>query len=579
MNSSNISLATTALDSFWEEDKNLVALGEWCKINTSHKFIDTVPYIWNNSSKKVDAINYTLNVYDILIEELTVLLNLFHGISQSRIYWELIIGNWLMTFIQAVYNRYLTIRDFISLYPDFSTVLLDKSSYITPMEYNDFTNRVTQSDVYNLQLYSQILDYLNYDFKTKKYHNNQILSLKSSRNNFKKKLLFKILNSFSIGSDITITSPYFDHGLISYLNLYLKSKCKVCYDDFEDDFEFKFIINKNDRNHLFKDNQRGDEFISLLYNLFAVNFPILFLEGYKDFYNFVSKLEKPKSKLFATTNALHGNYIYKFYMAKEHKNIKIVSIQHGGNYGTDIISSAEYYEKNVSDYFFTFGWGAKENDINCSHEKINIKFNSKKDGDIVFISTGDPRYDFRINIVYTSSLVKTDYIPTIENFLKNITNLDLFLYRPYSKDYGFKISENIKKKFPSLRIENDRLKLKDRLKKSRLLISDHFGTSVLETLAQNYPTVIFLNRLHFKFRKPEIISLLEDAKILFYDEVAAAKHINNINEDIDSWWLSPKVQKAREKFCYYYARTSDDWAEDWMKEFNNILEENARNNS
>ena len=31
--------------------------------------------------------------------------------------------------------------------------------------------------------------------------------------------------------------------------------------------------------------------------------------------------------------------------------------------------------------------------------------------------------------------------------------------------------------------------------------------------------------------------------------------------------------------CYYYARTSDDWAEDWMKEFNNILEENARNNS
>lgn len=125
-------------------------------------------------------------MYDILIEELTVLLNLFHGISQSRIYWELIIGNWLMTFIQAVYNRYLTIRDFISFVSRFPTVLLDKSSYITPLEYNDFTNRVTQSDVYNLQLYSQILDYLNYDFKTKKYHNNQILSLKSSRNNFKK---------------------------------------------------------------------------------------------------------------------------------------------------------------------------------------------------------------------------------------------------------------------------------------------------------------------------------------------------------------------------------------------------------
>lgn len=146
-------------------------------------------------------------------------------------------------------------------------------------------------------------------------------------------------------------------------------------------------------------------------------------------------------------------------------------------------------------------------------------------------------------------------------------------------DYGFKITENILKNIKELKIETKRLALEKRLNNSKLIVLDHFDTIILEVLAQSYPTVIYIDKDIHSFRKPEIISLLEDAKILFYDEVAAAKHINNINEDIDSWWLSPKVQKAREKFCYYYARTSKYWAEEWIQEFNNILEENARNNS
>ena len=72
-----------------------------------------------------------------------------------------------------------------------------------------------------------------------------------------------------------------------------------------------------------------------------------------------------------------------------------------------------------------------------------------------------------------------------------------------------------------------------------------------------------------------MIALLEDAKILFYDEVAAARHVNKICSNIDSWWLSNKVQLARKEFCFVYARTSNNWAKDWIREFNYILEDNA----
>lgn len=576
---SNISISTTALEEFWEKDKNLVALGEWCKIDTDIEFVDTIPYIWNNASKKVEAIKYTLDLYNTLIEDISKLLNNYHKVEEPTRYWEIILGNWLITFIQAIYNRYLTIKMLESIHKDFSTILLDNKSFITPIEYTDFTLKVTQSDSYNLQLYTQIMKFLGYSFQSKKYDTIQEYSYTSKKQRITKSLFYNFIKFLSIKPSITIVSPYFDGGLRSYLNLFLKSKARIVYDDFEDNFDFRFKINKNDRKNIFTNFEKKDEFTVLLYSLFEVNFPILFIEGYKPFSSFVNNLKKNNSKLFTTANALNSNYAYKFYIAKNFNKMKVIQIQHGGNYGNDIISVAEYYEKKISDYFFTFGWKSKQNEKNCSHEKINLKIKPKKNGNILFISTGEPRYDFRINIVYTSSLVVTDYIPKIQNFLKNITNLDMFFYRPYSKDYGFKIADNIKNNFPLLKIEKERLSLKQRLQQSKLLISDHFGTSVLETLAQNYPTIIFIKKEHFLFRKPEIIALLEEAKILFYDEVAAAEHINTISDNIDKWWQSDMVQKAREKFCYYYARTSKDWAGDWIKEFNNILEENARNNS
>lgn len=575
----NVSMAATALEDFWEADKSLVALGEWCKINTTKTFTDTIPYVWDCALMKAEAIGYTHSIYEYLMDELVVILNNYHKVNETKLYWELIVGNWLIVFIQGLYSRYLTLKKFISLYPNFSTLMLDSDSYITPMEASDFTLKLVESDIYNLQLFSQILKFLNYSFSVKKYHNQQNLIFQNKKPSTKKYIFYKLLNIFSFNPNITISNPYFDNALGSCLKLFFKSRGKIVYDDFDDDFRFKFNINKRDRGVIFKKIKSNSEFVSLICDLLEVNFPILFLEGYWPFNKFIMTLKKRNSKLFATANSLHDNYIYKFYIAKKQKDIKTVAIQHGGNYGIDKIVSLEYYEKNISDYFFTFGWGNGKNEKNCSHEKINIKFKPKKDGDIVMISTCYPIYDFRIEVFCSGEYIKTDYIPKIKAFLSNIVNLDLFLYRPYPKDYGFDIVGKIKNKFPSLKVEKDRLKLKDRLKKSRLLVSDHFGTSVLETLAQNYPTVIFIEKKHYMFRRPEVIALLEDAKILFYDEVAAAKHVNEICGNIDSWWLSNKVQRAQKEFCFVYARTSNNWAKDWIREFSYILEDNAAINS
>lgn len=569
------SLITTALEDFWDDEYEKIALGEWCDVYNTAKFDKVLPFIWDSASKKVEAIEITWKTYNSVIKELTILLNQHHKVNKSERYWELIIGNWLFSFIQVVYDRLLTLESFINLYPNFSTILLDKKSYSIPLEYVDFSLKVTQTDLYNLQIYSQILFYKGYNFKTKEYRNEQKYQyLKKSRQ--AKTIFLKILNFFTYKPNKTITSPYLDGGIKSYIKLIIASKGKLIFDDFDDSFSVNLNINKNDRKKIFQKEKSNDGFTTLLYHLFEDNFPILFLEGYSSFLDILNSKKRKKTSLYATSNALHGNYLYKFFLAENYKNINLVSIQHGGNYGNDAKCIVENYEKQVSNYFFCYGWGNGKEEINCSHEKINLPIKSNKNGNILLLSTAEPRYSFRIDLVYTSSLIKIIYIPKIISFLKNIKKLDDVLYRPYSKDFGFNIVENISQALPNLKIEYDRLKFKKRLSKSKLLVSDHFGTSVLETLAQNYPTIIFLEKQYFAFRKPELIELLEDAKILFYNEVEAAIHINVIENDIDSWWQSSKVQKAREEFCFYFARTSENWADEWIKEFNRILEENAR---
>lgn len=570
-------LVTTALKEFFGNSNKRIALGEWCKVDENEIFIETLPYIWDTADKTNDAATYSWQIYDLVLKDLVEKLNSYHNVNQDKRYWEIIIGNWLYTFIQSVYDRYCSIKQAIDLIEDFNTIVLSKKSFITPVEYGDFINKVC-SDEYNLQLYSQIFSFFGFKFQELEFNTKQKLKY-SHKRSFEKNIFFKAINLFSYKPKITITSPYFDGGLKSYLKVFFKSKGKLIYDDFDDSFDFEFEINKSARKKLFDDYINEDRFVSLLYKLFEVNFPILFFEGYKPFSSFVNGIKKNNSKLFATANALHNNYTYKFYLAAKYKKTNIISIQHGGGYGVEKISSPEIYERNIVDCFFNFGWHSDDKTIISTHEKLNKEIISNKNGDIIYVSTQLPRYIYRLQTKYNSSLMRNIYLKKNISFFEHIKNIDKFLYRPYMNDYGFKITENILKNIKELKIETKRLALEKRLNNSKLIVLDHFDTIILEVLAQNYPTIVYIEKDIHSFRKPEIISLLEDAKILFYDEVAAAKHINNINEDIDSWWLSPKVQKAREKFCYYYARTSDDWAEDWMKEFNNILEENARNNS
>ena len=90
---------------------------------------------------------------------------------------------------------------------------------------------------------------------------------------------------------------------------------------------------------------------------------------------------------------------------------------------------------------------------------------------------------------------------------------------------------------------------------SKLILNYSDGTSFLETISSDVPTIIFLPNLNWINidAKRDYEKLLE-SKILFNNEKQMSKHINNIFNDVSSWWNNSRVKKCKSNFEKKYSQ-------------------------
>jgi putative transferase (TIGR04331 family) len=137
---------------------------------------------------------------------------------------------------------------------------------------------------------------------------------------------------------------------------------------------------------------------------------------------------------------------------------------------------------------------------------------------------------------------------------------------------GWKEIDSIKKLFPEMKIVVKGV-LTDLMKKARITVVDYPGTSFLEALVINVPTVLYWDHDIFLMR-PEAepyFQLLRDAGILYKDPISAAKKVNEIFDNPMEWWCSNTVQKARKVFCDRFAYARKDWLDIWAKELRKFI--------
>ncbi|HDY87882.1 MAG TPA: hypothetical protein ENH82_07190 [bacterium] len=582
-------LATTAIEEFWDKSQKIIFLGEWCKLYNRKKNWMTlaykdIPFVWESADIKLNGIKYCDKVYEKALIQLTQILNTYNHINKDVHYYRIILGNWLICFIHQLYDKYLTLKSAFENYPDAQTWLLDEAKYYIPVDFNDFAQHF-RDDKYALQLYSNILVAMGYDFKKKKL-SKPIAQLLSYRLNFDlspKRRLFdlmtRVLRSKSTifhKRTITITDPYFSCYLPEYyLKLLFKSRFKFIFDDMKYKINLKFNIDQTMRKQELSLN--GDEFESVLSKTLFSNIPILFVEGFAPFRDSVMRLPIHKSDAFFTANALHYDCIYKFYLAEHYKTITFLNQQHGGGYGIDFICIPEEYEKSIADRFYTAGWVKEAKTIPLAIQKFAQKrySNCITSDMILFCISEMPRYVYKLDINTISSAYLSEHLSSIMTFLKHFLLRNKLLIRssPHDNHYNWDTNERIAECFDDCFFDDFRKPFDQMLRKARIFITSNAHTTYLEALASNKPTVMFLPEKSYRFHPDAqpYFDRLQEVNILHKSPVTAAQHINAIYDDVDAWWQSNNVQEARAAFVEQYARSSPDWVNEWVKEFNRVV--------
>lgn len=232
------------------------------------------------------------------------------------------------------------------------------------------------------------------------------------------------------------------------------------------------------------------------------------------------------------------------------------------------------------DIFYTWGWNSdNKNNIeflaNPHLAKLKNTYSIEIDR-ILFIGSGMPKYHYR----FCTALLPDDMPKYFEDkkiffqILKDEVKKKA-CYRPYPHEYGWEEVSGIKKIYPEIQILSTGL-LVNWMKKVKLVVIDHPHTSFLEALTINVPCIFFWDS-EVNLMRPEAdpyFELLREAGILYMDAESAAKKINEIWDDVPGWWQQPKVQKAKDEFCYQFARTSKNWCKEWVKVFRRLSDEN-----
>ena len=570
--------------------QNNVLLGDWCLrdeqdvLSTRNSF-DIVPYHWDSRDKYYHDYLYLEQIYEKILTCLSHELNIIHALNQDVRYWRIIIGPWLRFFIDAVFDRYETVRAAMVLGDEIrSTIFSYNLDDWCPTDFSEFWNDLL-SDEWNEVIFSECLlvQDIPIDFSRKKiYRNETIRPKKWNFANILKKSSLRTINQYS-----KIVGPW-QRGAIfigAYIPISKLAKLQLKLGQLP---YVRAPVITLDR--LQKDETQRDgicrspisnaKFESLLGRLVRSLMPKVYLEGFSDFKKrVVSSLPSNPQSIF-TANSYNGDDVFKVWAAeKTAQGVPLIIGQHGGNFGVGFSNQSEKHQIKIADKFVSWGWvSASEHNIT---RLPSLQLSGKNpiftnpNGGILHVFSAPARYFYQHFSVPVAGQT-LDYLENQITFLNSLEKKYLQKVRirldlsgknsgwnipDILKDFGF--HENIDKKNNSII---------NTLQSCRLCVCTQNTTVFLETLSLNFPTIIFWDASHYEIRpdaKP-FFDLLENAGILYLCPKKAAEQVNRITDSVGDWWLQDSIQSARDKFCKQYAFSSDDWLNEWSHFFKEL---------
>lgn len=570
-------IALTANENTWEcNQEQIVFLGEWCKKwsrkhiweKTSH---ETLPYLWDDASKIEKAIEYTDEVYKHILELLTQKLNNIHNTTHESKFWNIILGDWIISYTHIMYDRYLNIERLVKQYGFFECYGLKKQHHIICCDSSDFVQKSATDDLFNLQIFSDILDFFLIPYKEVYLTQTQkkVLEYNKDRSFFK-----RITDSIkrNIGSQVIFCQVYQEEKFLKWLWKLFKHKGVVS----NDDMLYPATIKIKKIDHTMRKQQKpscqtDDRFLKFAIEHIFDYIPLLYLEGFSSFVSIVDRLPIKKASCIISANAAYTNYFYKFFLANNYKQIKSYYVQHGGCYGLDKKMVSEKYEKSISHLYWTWGWKKANEEPCCPQKAMSLYDATQQQCDYEIFLTLDIMYLYFTMFHYflQSGAFRDIYIRRVFNFLSTIQSKNI-LARPHKIDCEQGLLDRLKDQ-NNIVISNHSKTFLQELHTSKIAVFPHLLTTQWESLVANHPTIIIAtkNELHWGNEWKELEDKLIFEKVLFLDPKEAAHHCNHLlnNNLVDDWWNSPGIRSLISLIKKKYIIPQEDWLKMWIKKY------------
>jgi putative transferase (TIGR04331 family) len=569
-------LITTSDEQSWKFDRPVIFMGEWCRLHSrSHiwKAINGIvaePYGVTPEEKYRNHL-YARNIENQLLDELVIVLNRHHGIKWSKRSWQILLGMWLRQYVNMLFNRFNTLEKIFHNYSISGMARHEKEAYTLATKDTENATLAYSDSEWNLALTSRLLDLKGlddfmFDYIQPNRHMFFVDDSCDSRISIKeivKRVVYaasKFGHFFVKESDAFICNTYLSKIREAYLQLMLgqfpqiwKSNALIKEDIPKSDLRRK-LTNEliTSPSYCFEDIVRV-----LAFELI----PVVYLEGFMAMQEFVNRKPWPKNpKFIFTSYSVVTDEPFKMYTAQKVQfGSKYIVGQHGGGYWAHWELHSNIDELTC-DKFLTWGWrGNLFQHVSAFMPKKKMHPLDKNGGLLLVNNSLFPRLS-TWDVTHEHAL----YFEGQQAFVTALSNkiqkkLVIRLHRDY-KITGWDDAVRWSELDKNLNVDLGETSFGQLISTSRLIVFSYDSTGILQALANNIPMIAFfpdgLNHLHDNAK--DAYGLLIDAGIVYLTADSAAKKINQIWNNIESWWGSNHIQEARIKFSREFANTSNN---------------------
>lgn len=573
-------LITSADERTWKFDRPVIFLGEWCRLyarNDVWKDMDAIvaaPYGLGVEQKDADN-SVARALEEQLFPILCAILNQHHGTAHSDRFWKIVLGHWLRRIIDVTLNRVRTLEQCLRAHQLSGTTAISGDHYsLAPL--NSYAAiRAFNDDRWNNTLYIRILSLLGEtSIPMEAIAQNESDGFRwtamSTKVPLRKRILKwgyektgKLTGLLARAEDVFIIN--------SYLPKKEEIKLQLALGQMPQLWTSPQLANASKPDHALRQSLSAsmpsgmtDTLHRIVYSLVFELLPVCYLEGFADLSEKVKCLSWPKTpKLIFTSNNFDTDEVFKLWAATRiNSGSTYVAAQHGSNYGTSRYMSPSV-EEATADKFLTWGW----TDGLPQHTPALILKTAGRKSETYDPSGGLLLVELHAGIALQTWDVYAEFHSYFEDQKRFIEKLDMqpreqLTVRLHHEHANLKWGEVDRWRMfdRSIKLDTGSSSMSTLIAQNRLVIHSYDSSGVLEMLSQNIPMLAFWqdNFDHLRDSAKPYYQLLVGVGIVHLTPESVAEKVNEIWNDVGSWWMQPLVQEARKRFCDRYARVSQE---------------------